>query len=199
MKEVVGDYTGKQLGATYFRGSQPIDGVWGTRDIEVLNACVMPVGYGMGDHRCFVVDFSFSSLVGRSLVRVKKLKARRLNTKLPRVAERYNQLLETNLIRHRVDDDHRAAYQAQTKEEARTALASSEEKSKQYMAHAESKCRKIKAGRIPFSAESVTWIKRGEVYRTLLRYHAGRKVNRGNLKRKCRKLKILRPFTGTWG
>ena len=194
MKEVVGDYTGKQLGATYFRGSQPIDGVWATKDIEVLNACVMPVGYGMGDHRCFVVDFSLSSLVGRSLVRVKKLKARRLNTKLPRVAERYNQLLEQNLIRHKVDDDHRTAYLAETKEEARLALASSEEKSKQYMAHAESKCRKIKAGRIPFSAESVTWIKRSEVYRTLLRHHAGRKVNRGNLKRKCKKLKILRPF-----
>ncbi len=134
----------------------------------------MLVGYRMGDHRCFVVDFSLSTLVGRSLVRVKKLKARRLNTKLPRVAERYNQLLVKNLIRHRVDDDHRAAYLAQTKEEACLALASSEEKSKQYMAHAESKCSKIKAGRIPFSAESVTWIKRGEVYRTLLRHHAGR-------------------------
>ncbi len=62
MKEVVGDYTdtGKQLGATYFRGSQPIDSVWATRDIEVLNACVMPVGYGMGDHRCFVVDLPLS-------------------------------------------------------------------------------------------------------------------------------------------
>ncbi len=87
---------------------------------------------------------------------MKKLKAIRLNTKLPRVAERYNQLLEQNSIRHRVDDDHRAAYLlAETKEEAHLALASSEEKSKQYMAHAESKCRKLKAGRILFSAESV--------------------------------------------
>jgi hypothetical protein len=28
MKEVVGDFTARQLGATYFRGSEPIDGVW---------------------------------------------------------------------------------------------------------------------------------------------------------------------------
>ncbi len=66
-----------------FCGSQPkFDGVWATatREIEVLNACVMPV-YGMGDHRCnrcFIVDFSLSSLVlvGRSLVRMKNLEAR---------------------------------------------------------------------------------------------------------------------------
>ena len=37
-------------------------------------------------------------------------------------------------------------------------------------------------------------VKRGEAYRTLLSYHAGKKVNRGNLKRKCRKLRIGGPF-----
>ena len=28
MKEVVGDFTGKKLGATFFRGTKPIDGIW---------------------------------------------------------------------------------------------------------------------------------------------------------------------------
>eukprot|EP00957_Ditylum_brightwellii_P175903 13394540-Ditylum_brightwellii.AAC.1 len=88
----------------------------------------MPVGYGLGDHRCFVVDFTLSSIVGRSLVRVKKLKARKLNTKLPRVAEKYNKLLEANLRRHNVDEDHRAAYFAKSKEEAHAAILCSEEK-----------------------------------------------------------------------
>ncbi|KAL7498396.1 hypothetical protein ACHAWT_006230 [Skeletonema menzelii] len=107
MKEVVGEYTGKQLGATHFRGSQPIDGIWATQDIEILNACVMPVGYGMGDHRCFVIDISQSSMVGRSPVRVKRLQARRLNNKLPGVQERYTKTLEQLLLRHKVDEDHR--------------------------------------------------------------------------------------------
>ena len=169
MKEVVGEYTGEKLGATHFRGSQPIDGVWATSDIEVVNACVMPVGYGLGDHRCFVVDFTLSSIVGRSLVRVKKLKARKLNTKLPQVAEKYNKLLEANLRRHNVDEDHRTAYFAKTKEEAHAAISSSEEKSKQYMAHAESHCRKIKSGRIPFSEEAAIW---SSVVRHIERYLA---------------------------
>jgi hypothetical protein len=37
MKEVVGEFTAWQLRATYFRGSEPIDGVW-------------TIGFGVGDH-----------------------------------------------------------------------------------------------------------------------------------------------------
>ena len=36
MREVVGDFTGKQLGATFFRGSKPINGIWATSDMEVV-------------------------------------------------------------------------------------------------------------------------------------------------------------------
>ncbi len=50
MLEVVGDFTGKRLGPTFFRGSEPIDGVWATPDIDVTHACVMPAGFGVGDH-----------------------------------------------------------------------------------------------------------------------------------------------------
>jgi hypothetical protein len=64
MKEVVGDYTTRQLGATYFRGSAPIDAVWVTSNVAVVNACVMPVGYGVGDDRLFDVDFATALLVG---------------------------------------------------------------------------------------------------------------------------------------
>jgi len=61
MKEVVGDFTGQHLGATFFRGTTPIDGIWATPDIVVTRACMMPAGYGVGNHRLFVVDFLTSS------------------------------------------------------------------------------------------------------------------------------------------
>jgi hypothetical protein len=64
MKEVVGAYTGKRIGPTFFRGQLPIDGVWATPDITVSNACIMPAGYGIGDHRLFVIDMHTSSLIG---------------------------------------------------------------------------------------------------------------------------------------
>jgi hypothetical protein len=41
MKEVILNATGKALGATYFRRSTPIDGIWATSDISIANACVM--------------------------------------------------------------------------------------------------------------------------------------------------------------
>ena len=50
MKEVVLNATGKELGTTYFKGITPIDGIWETSDIGIANACVVPAGYGIGDH-----------------------------------------------------------------------------------------------------------------------------------------------------
>ena len=66
MSEVVGDFTCQKVGATYFRGSTPIDGVWATSDVTVVGACVMPVGYGVGDHHLFIIDFLKSCLVSAS-------------------------------------------------------------------------------------------------------------------------------------
>ena len=66
--------------------------------------------------------------------------------------------------------------------------------SKQYMTHAEKKCRKFKSGKIPFSPESILWIKRRQTYRTLMGYHAGNKVNKGNLKQSARIVGIHTPI-----
>ena len=65
-KEAIRSCTGKTLGATFFRGTKPIDRVWHTPDVIVICACVMPAGYGVGDHRLFVINFLTSSLVGLS-------------------------------------------------------------------------------------------------------------------------------------
>ena len=67
MKEIVGAFTGRKQGATFFRGTALIDGVWATPYIVVTGACVMPAGYDMGDHQLFIVDFLTSSLVGSSI------------------------------------------------------------------------------------------------------------------------------------
>lgn len=87
MSEVVGDFTGRQVGPTFFRGTKPIDGVWVTKDIQVANACVMPAGFGVGNHRMFVVDFRTQTLVGASPLKAVRVAARRLNTMIPHVAE----------------------------------------------------------------------------------------------------------------
>jgi hypothetical protein len=54
MQEVVGEFTGKKIGPTFFRGTKPIDGVWATSNLVVTHACVMPKGFGVGDHCMFI-------------------------------------------------------------------------------------------------------------------------------------------------
>jgi hypothetical protein len=97
MKEVVREYTHMDLGATYFWGSQPIDGIWATPDIVISNACVMPAGYGIGDPRMFIVDIVTSSLVGSASPNISQASARCLNTKLPGVSENYAKLFEEKI------------------------------------------------------------------------------------------------------
>ncbi len=67
MKEVVGTYTSKKIGPIFFRGQLPINGIWATSDVTISNTCIMPAGYGIGDHRLFIIDIHTSLLIGMDL------------------------------------------------------------------------------------------------------------------------------------
>ena len=195
MKEVVGSYTGKRIGPTFFRGQLPIDGVWATSDIQVSNACIMPAGYGIGDHRLFIIDMHTSSLIGTAPPRARRASSRRLNNRLPHVAKKYAASLEANIIRHRlIEKLGKAHTHGRDKEDTQNRINRVDKEGGQYMIHAERNCRKLKSGRICFSPESVIWIKREQIYRSLVEYKHGRTKNRGNLKRAARVQGIKKPF-----
>ena len=65
MKETVLATTGQEMTATYLHGTKHIDAVSAMHDGDVLKACDMPIGFGVVDHRAFLIDFSTSSLVGQ--------------------------------------------------------------------------------------------------------------------------------------
>jgi hypothetical protein len=50
LQEAVVQHTGSSPGATFFRGSKPIDRIWVSNDLDISNACVMPFRYGVGNH-----------------------------------------------------------------------------------------------------------------------------------------------------
>lgn len=195
LQETILSTTGQHLTATHFRGSRPIDAVWATPDLDIANACAMPIGFGVGDHRSFIVDFRTSSMVGTQPQPVKRPAARRLNTKIPRCAETYNFLLETQLERHRVVEKLSSLHLAGgTKEQIKAGLDSIDVVTTQCMKYAEKRCRKLRSGRIPFSPEASMWIKRTLCYRSLLRYWAGKIKNKSNLNRQAKRCQISRPF-----
>ena len=112
MNEVVGTFTGKKIGSTFFRVSKPIDAVWATPDIVVVGACVMPAGYGVGEHYLFVLDFLTSSLIGQTPPQIIRSGARRLNTKIPSTKHNYTNVLEKPVVSHRLTERMFAAHNA---------------------------------------------------------------------------------------
>jgi hypothetical protein len=193
MLEVVGEFTGKKIGPTFFRGSKPIDGIWAMPDLEVTHACVMPAGYGVGDHQLFVVDFQTRSLISEVPFRVKRFTTQRLNTKVSSGAtKKYISRLEDSLDHHplieRLGQLHTTS---NSKQAFRNGLNKFDKQSKDIMLNAKKKCRRIKSGRILFYPEAALWIRRTQVYRSLLRYHGGLIQNRGNLKQTSRRCSIL--------
>ncbi len=196
MKEVVGEFTTRQLGATYFRGSAPIDAVWATSNVAVVNACVMPVGHGVGDHCLFVLDFVRALLVGTGCSQqIVRPALRRLNTRIAGCALQYIKALRRNILRHRLLKQMVAvATSNQPKAEIAKALNKLDKEGEAYMKHVEKKCPRLKSGCIPFSPEASLWIRQSQVCRSLLRWHAGKICYRGNLQRMARRCQINAPF-----
>merc|ERR1712155_481212 len=110
--------------------------------------------------------------------------ARRLNCKIPGCEEAYAGPLEEQLVRHRVIERLEAvAALTASASRKKVVIDALDKESGDYMRHAERHCRRIKSGRIPFSPQAAVWIRRAQVYRSVLRYHAGKIRNRGNLRR----------------
>jgi hypothetical protein len=196
MKEVVGEFTTQQLGATYFRGSVPIDAVWATSNMAVVNACVMPVGYEVGDHRLFVMDFVTALLIGTSCSQqIVQPALCCLNTRIAGCALQYIKALQRNILWHHLLERMVAvATSNQPKAEIAKALNKLDKEGEAYKKHAEKKCRRLKSGRIPFSPEASLWIWKSQVYHSLLRWHAGKIRNCRNLQRTARRCQINAPF-----
>ncbi len=174
LQEVILKQTGIPTGATFFRGSHPIDGLWASDNLDNSNACVMPFGYGVGDHRAFILGIPLKSLIGVNPMQIVRLASRRLNSRIPGCKKAYITSLESNIIQQRLIerllDVHTGEYT--TEERARKVITIDEE-GKAYMHHTEKICRKIKSCCIPFSPEAAIWIRQVQVYHSLLRYHKG--------------------------
>jgi len=117
----------------------------------------MPAGYGIGDHRFFVINFAESNVIGISQQKVVRPTSRCLNTKIPRVAAEYARILEVEekVLAHRLIERMGAAHQkSNSKASAIKRLNKLDKELGQYMRHAERKCCKI-VGSYPIFSRSI--------------------------------------------
>jgi hypothetical protein len=111
------------------------------------------------------------------------------------VVKKYTENLKENLRRHRLIKKLGEAHSGSTdREGVWSKIGKVDKSSMQFMKHAKKKCRRLKSGRISFSPDSVIWIKREQIYKSLMEYQRGRNKNRGNLKRAARMQGIKEPF-----
>ena len=150
----------------------------------------MPAGYGVGDHRLFVIDILTSSIVGHTPPKIIRAAARQLNAAIPGALDQYVKRLKCQCINHCLTERLVAANASQTRELIQFNVNKKDVETTQYMANAEAKYRKMKSGRIPFSPESSLWIKRCELYRSILRFHAGKIKNKSYYKHTARQCKL---------
>ena len=191
INEVVWTLTGKNTGETFFRVSQPIDAVWITPDIVVVGLCVILAGYEVSDNCLFVLDFLTSSLIGKTPLQIIRSGARRLNTKIPSTKDNYTNVLENLVVSHRLTEQMVAAHnESSSIVMIKERICIIDQEVVKYMHHVERKCRRIKSGRIPFSPDFSIWIRRCQLYCSILRYHYGKIRNRRNLKQSAQRCGI---------
>ena len=118
----------------------------------------------------FVANFLTSSLVGSTSPLIARAGAHQLNTKIGGVAERYTQKVDNNIVRHRVIERiGRTHEMSKTKQQCKAKLDCTNKETKDQMKASEQRCRQIKSRCIPFLPESSRWIRRAQVYRSILR------------------------------
>ncbi len=74
----------------------------------------MPFGYGVGNHRAFILDIPIKSLVGINPVKIVWPAGQRLNSCLPGYSQAYINSFESNIIKHclqeRLHEAHTGVY-----------------------------------------------------------------------------------------
>ena len=172
LQEAVHAQTEGEGPKTHNRGREPIDGIWFTPELELECASYLPFDGSLGDHRPVVADFSQRSVLGTNLPKVVPVKARRLNSKVPRIRESYIKSLEEAFQKRdilsrlqRLEKDASFPASADVKE----ALERIDNEMEEMMLASEKSCRKLYAGHYEFSPTVQHWLKRCHAYRALIK------------------------------
>ena len=94
--------TGLHISPTFRYGTVPIDAVFVTSGIECVNAYILPHKGGVGNHRCFILDFTSSSVISTKFLNIVRCSAQTLHCKLTRLVKAYNAELDMLCNHHKM-------------------------------------------------------------------------------------------------
>jgi len=196
MTEQCLSHTGHRLPATFVTGTRPIDAVYATQGIETLNVGLLPKFGGVGDHRCFILDFKSASVMGQKLPRVLPPKGRKLNCHCERIRNSYNKALDQLAERHqmyrKLNVLTNLAMQISTSD-FQVKMNRWDEELTDYMRAAEHQCHKFKINHIDWSPKLGVWKRRARLLLRISRYMEGKIRDPRNIIRACRTNQVCDP------
>ena len=169
---------------TYFRGKQPIDGIYVSQEIEASSLLSLSFHEGVGDHRTTIVDFSTASMIGHYQGHVVRPTSRRLTTKQSLSVRNYNSRLLSQLTAHRIPERLHAISDtigldhthASTREQR---AQNTYDEIRGYRINAEHHCRTILKPYSPFSLPIKYWYDRIHTFRDLIKLKEGNRPRMG--------------------
>lgn len=187
---------------THFRGSDKsngaIDGIWVSDDLEVIGASYLPFDHELGDHRPVVVDVLSRSILGVPKKMIVRPKARRLSSRVPRIRDKYLKSVKEKFKKHKIEEKLSTLEQQATfppSQEVEIGMEKLDNVIEEIMLQSEQKCRIIYPAHYEFSPVIKRWLDRCHALRWLLRYHQGKNVNGGNMRRFAQRNGITNPMS----
>jgi hypothetical protein len=156
---------------TYFRGTEPIDGVWHSHNLEVTAPLQLSFHEGVGDHSSALVDVTTALAIGKQEFRVIHPSTRRLSSRKIRPRSKYIAHLEQQIDTHRMVDclrmckERASTYPAPM--EAQERMQRLDSQAVEMQRGSKQQCRQIFTGSIPFSEPVHTIYIRKRAYQEL--------------------------------
>ena len=140
---------------TYQRGSDPIDGIFASANLEIEAAGYLPFGEGASDHRGLWVKIKEDSMFGYSMEKITPPSARRLTLEDPRVVQRwidiYKEFLTENYLPHRIYKLQKDIEAGKWNNELCKEYEAIRQLRREGIELADFKCRKLRMGEVPWS------------------------------------------------
>jgi len=145
-----------EMPSTHHRGSRPISAIFHSNDLKVVRTGILPIGLGVdGDHKNMFVDFDMASVLGNEMYMVADNNMKTLNLSDSRIYKKFNKVLKqhmqnNNILARAQQLSAIATYPVD--EKVREKMEELDDQIGRGIKSALKQCRKIKKGKIPFSA-----------------------------------------------
>ena len=196
-REICHYHTGLYLPPTFRTGSIPIDGIFATSGIECVNVTLLPHLGGVGDHRCFIIDFSSASVIGTDFPNIVRVASRKLNCSTKRMIRLYNAELTAKCDEHnmfgRMDEILRLTDYLEA-DDFETIINALDTEFMQLMLHSENEVSKFMMGHIEWSPTIGIWLSRRWLLKRVQQWMQGTgSPDPRNMFRDCYRMNIPDP------